>query len=180
MFLDTPHTPPRACIARPVPTQAPPPAPVANLKGFWRVGGYTAQIGEILVYHPHTHTPITKPHARRFEPAKRPFADSSSTSNSSEMRRIQTDACVRYGAHAVKQPGNPNRPNTQAQPPGPRTCTQRVRRAMASGWNFSLAHAARDDDASPTNDAIDTKKCRRPETQPPLSVALPCPPTRNR
>ena len=38
------------------PTHAPPPAPVASLKGFGRLGGYTAQRGEILVYITRTRT----------------------------------------------------------------------------------------------------------------------------
>ena len=175
LSLDIPHNFPRARITRPAPTHAPPPAPVANLKGFWRVWGYTAQRSEILVYHPHTHTPITKLRARRFEPAKRPLADSSLTYDSSGMRQIRTDAYVRYGAHAVMQPGSPNRPNTQTQPPESLTTN-----STSDGfWSFLRMRAARDDEANPTMpstrrnmDGIELSRHR--------SVALPCPPSRNR
>ena len=75
---------------------------------------------------------------------------SSSTNNSSEIRRIQTDTRVCYDASTrtlcVTQPGNPNRPNTQTQPPEPLATS-----ATSDGfWNFLLTPAARDDDASPT------------------------------
>ena len=66
LLLDTPPSPPRAYATRPIPRRAQPPTPMAGPRyGFWRVGGYTAQGCEILVYHPHTHTPIIKPHTQR-------------------------------------------------------------------------------------------------------------------
>ena len=58
---------PQTHAFRPQPSRAPPPAPTNGPRG-WRVGGYTAQKQEILTYHSHTHTPITKSHARRLEP----------------------------------------------------------------------------------------------------------------
>ena len=120
-----PISTPNACAIRPIPTRAPPPAPMAGPNGFWRVGGYTAQGCEILTYHPHTHTPITTPRAKRFEHSVRPSADDFSTKAMSEPRRIHTDARACFDAHAMPQHCNPNRPKTHTQPPVPPSATSR-------------------------------------------------------
>jgi hypothetical protein len=88
-----------------MPARAPPPGPMAGPNGFWRVGGHTVQGGEILTYHPHTHTLITKPRAQRFEPTVRPFADDFETKNKSEIRRLQADTRAGSNAHASAATG---------------------------------------------------------------------------
>jgi hypothetical protein len=118
---------------------------MAGPNGFWRVGGYTAQGCEVLTYHPHTHTPITTPRAKRFEHGVRPSADDFSTKAMSEPCRTHTDAHACFDAHAMPQHCNPNRPNTHTQPPVPPSATSRD-----GFWTCAVTPAARSSEMNAT------------------------------
>ena len=144
--LGVPHSPPTALPIRPLPTHAPPPVPMADPNGFWRVGGYTARGSEILTYHPHTHTPITKPRTKRFEPAMRPFVHDLSTKVTAEIHRPKADTHACLDAHAMPQHCNPNRPKAHTQPPEPPTSTT----SRDSFWTFAATHTVRNDESNAT------------------------------
>jgi hypothetical protein len=146
LHFEHPNRTPNACTIRPIPKRAPPPTPMAGPNGFWRVGGYTAQGCEVLTYHPHSHTPITKPCAKRFEYGARPFVKDFSTKVMPEIHRPNTGTHAILDAQATPQHCNSNRPKAHTQPPGPPTTTP----PWNGLWECTTTPAARDDGADAT------------------------------
>ena len=123
---------------------------MAGPNGFWRVGGYTAQGCEVLTYHPHTHTPITKPRTKRFEHGVRPFVENFSTKATAEIHRPDTEIHAHLDAHATPQHCSSNRPKAHTQPPEPPTSTT----PWNSFWKCTATPAARDDEADATPPSV--------------------------
>jgi len=146
LVFEHPISTPNAHTIRPTPKRAPPPAPMTGPKGFWRVGGYTAQRCEVLTYHSHTHTPITKPRTKRFEHGVRPFVENLSTKATAEIHRPDTKIYAHLDARATPQHCSSNRPKAHSQPPEPPTSTT----PWNSFWKCTATPAAREDEADAT------------------------------
>jgi hypothetical protein len=137
---------PQTHAFRTQPSRAPPPAPTNGPRGLWRVGGYTAQKQEILTYHPHTHTPITKPHARRLESID---ASPWPASASHERRHVSladpnnhTYPSWSDNERAPLQSPDLKDLHTYPQPPAPSTSA-----TSSDFWMTSQTPVLRDDDA---------------------------------
>jgi ribonuclease HI len=109
-------------LTRPQPTRAPPHVPLTTPTGYWRVHGFTRAGQETLSFHPHKHTPVTRPRAHAacmYHPADELSAAPAHLVTHPSPATHNT--CEHERTHA--QADNRNRPHTHSQPapPGPHT-----------------------------------------------------------